>query len=381
MKLGPCLLVTLSFPLVFGCSSDQTGGLGGTDGAAAADATTAPVDGSAFPDATQPPGDSGVPFDASGPMDGDVPPPPPPDGGMQECRFPQECLRALGRPPACPDGRPGTWACEMNQCIVQCATGPTCANDCDCPFDLSCGQGECLPLNRPNLCCDNPACRPGTRCVEADGTGGICPEAPPPTDGGVPVGDGGVPTTVPVGAACMDPSQCNGGFCLDNTQGFVDGYCTDRCGPQGNNCPVGATCQEFGQRQSFCLDECTSTADCRTGYDCVRLGTAVNRVCFPLPPGSNNPNGDPVGSACASDNDCVQGLTCLQDQGWPGGYCTVPYCDPQTNPCPTASACYAFPGSFSVCLADCPSGGSQSSCRPNYYCFGPTGAPGGCLPN
>lgn len=190
-----------------------------------------------------------------------------------------------------------------------------------------------------------------------------------------------MPPTVPVGSACVAPNDCNGGVCLDQSQGFVDGYCTQQCGRGGNNCPVGATCQEFGPRQSFCLDECATATDCRMGYECVRLGTAQSRVCFPVPEGSTNPMGDPVGSACAADNDCEQGLTCLQDQGWPGGYCTRVYCDPMTNPCPSASSCYAFPASYSLCLADCPSGGSQSTCRTGYYCLGPSGGPGGCLGN
>lgn len=147
------------------------------------------------------------------------------------------------------------------------------------------------------------------------------------------------------------------------------------------NCPVGATCQDFGPGQSFCLDECASTAECRADYQCIQLGLSPSRVCYPVPPGSSNPNGDPVGSGCVSDNDCAQGLSCLADQGWPGGYCTLAYCDPQTNPCPGGSDCFNFPGSYSLCLNQCPSGGSTSTCRPGYYCFGPAQSPGNCLPN
>lgn len=389
MKFGTRLLLTLALPLSFACSTDQTSGLGTPDGAIG--------DAIAFPDATLPPTDA-QPTDGTSPVDAgpgpgdaevrpdaDVPPPPPPDAGMQQCRNINDCFRALGRPPACPDGAPSNWACEQNICVVECQPAPVeCLNDCDCPFELSCARGECRPLNRNNFCCANPTCRPGDRCIEPDGSENICGGA---TDGGMPPGpdagpgvDAGPSPVVPVGAACMDTAQCNGGFCLDGNQGFIDGYCTERCNQSGA-CPMGAACQEFGPREAFCLDECATSMDCRTGYECLRLGTATSRVCFPLPPGSGNPAGDPVGSACISDNDCVQGLTCLADQGWPNGYCTESYCDPLTNPCPAASACYAFPGSFSLCLADCPSGGSQSTCRTGYYCLGPTGRPGGCLPN
>jgi len=382
MKLGHRLPLALPLLLATACSADQTSGL--LDGSLT-------VDTGVFPDAQVDP-DTGVgPSDAGGPFDADVPPPPfdgggapdaepppPPfDGGTAQCRVPQDCFRALGRPPLCPDGNPGDWACNQGLCELDCQTPMACQTDCDCPFELACARGTCRPLNRNNQCCTNPRCPSGSQCVNPDGTSGVCPEPP---DGGVPGTDGGVPA-VPVGGACLDGMDCNGGICLDVNSGFVDGYCTQQCGPGGTNCPVGATCQEFGPRQSFCLDECAGSADCRMGYECIQLGISPTRVCFPLPEGSTNPMGDPVGSACAVDNDCAQGLTCLNDPGWPGGYCTVPYCDPMTNPCPTASSCFAFPGSFSVCLADCPSGGSPSTCRMGYYCFGPTGAQGGCIPN
>ena len=315
----------------------------------------------------------------------------PRDGGAPaQCRTDQDCFRQLGRP-ICPQGQPGDWLCARGACELLCDTPPECRNDCDCPPELACGNGECRPLNRNNRCCFSPTCLPGEECVLPNGGTSICEGPPPPPDAGVrdggpgPMSDGGLPPdagVTPVGDACMTNAMCPPiGFCIEAQNGFPDGYCSQDCGRGGQMCPSGAQCRNFGPGQQLCLDECMSPNECRMGYSCVQLGINPQRVCWPTIPGSTNPNGDPVGASCNNDQNCAQGLTCLQFQGWPGGYCTRQYCDPQNNPCPSGSACYAFPGLQSLCLAGCPSGGSQSTCRAGYYCLGPTGQPGGCIPN
>ena len=188
---------------------------------------------------------------------------------------------------------------------------------------------------------------------------------------------------MPVGAACMAQPDCAGGFCIDESQGFQDGYCTQQCGG-GVTCPGDGVCRRFDRNNVLCLDGCQGNADCRNGYSCIQLGIQPERVCWPTSGGSTNPMGDPVGSGCADDDDCFQGLTCLPDQGrggWSGGYCTVSNCDPLTNPCPGGSQCYAFPGLYSLCLAECPQAGTRSTCRNDYYCLGPTGQSGVCIGN
>jgi len=392
------LLAVLALILAACGRGDVTSlGLGGAadGGAGARDVGPGPGDGGPWPEDVGP-----GPRDAE-PSDRE-PPPPPIDAG--QCTQDIECRR-FGEPDICPDGRPGRWRCNAGVCETQCIT---CNTDCDCPWDLACANGLCAAINRPNSCCLSPFCPPGTSCVYPDGSGGVCPDEPPPPfdagvedggpvppdggpvppDGGPPppldagVPDAGPPVT-PVGAACMDNGQDCGpiGFCIPDQQGFPDGYCSQGCGAVGAMCPSGAECLSFGPGQQLCLDNCANNADCRAGYGCVQLGLANSRVCWPLDPGSSNPNGAAVGGACQVDNDCQSALTCLNMQGWPGGYCTRTYCDPQNNPCPSSSSCYAFPGLYSLCMADCPSGGSQSTCRNGYYCLGPTGAQGACFPN
>ncbi len=254
--------------------------------------------------------------------------------------------------------------------------GISCNTDCDCPFNgQGCIGGLCQPVGRPNACCLNPQCPPGAQCVFPNGQPSLCPG---PFDGGVM--DASIPN-VPVGAPCMGSMQCAGfpGFCIDPSQGFPGGYCSMDCSQF--MCPNHSSCFDVGMANRICLEDCMMPTDCRQGYDCVRLGLNPQPVCWPIPPASMNPNGAPVGSACMMDSDCVSGLQCLQlpGGGFPGGYCTKTYCDPATNPCPASSQCYAFPGLFSLCLADCPNGGSQSTCRAGYYCLGPTGQPGVCV--
>ncbi len=332
-----------------------------------------------------PPRDGGINVPPP-PRDGGVNMPPPPrDAGTAMCQTDSDCFRDLGRP-ICPQGVRGDWDCVFGRCELQCPQPPECINDCDCPFELACAAGQCMPLNRANQCCFSPFCPPGSTCVLPGGGTSICPDTPPPPpDGGVRDGgtqqppDAGV---TPVGAACANQQACAPfGFCIDEQSGFPDGYCSQDCGPQGFMCPPGAQCRGFGPQQDLCLDTCSSSAECRMGYGCIQLGIDPQRVCWPVSPGSTNPNGAPVGSGCNDDQACAAGLTCLNFQGWPGGYCTKQYCDAQNNPCPGGSECYAFPGMFSLCLSDCPNGGSQSTCRSGYYCFGGMGMPGACIPN
>lgn len=303
------------------------------------------------------------------------------DAGSASCNIEEDCWRQLGAPP-CNDGVMSRWRCVQGACLPECSAPVRCRNDCDCPDDLACSpRGVCAPLSsRRNECCLSSFCPPGASCVLPNGDPSTCPSAAP--DGGVFDGGPGFdagPAPEWVGRACGSQFECAPGFCIDEGSGFPGGYCSQECGPFGSLCPAGAYCQDFGDGQGLCLDVCGGNGDCRPGYRCTRLPFATERVCWPEGSGSTNPNGAPVGDPCGQVQDCNTGLTCF-DQ-WPGGYCTRFYCDPQSNPCPGGSQCYAFPGAISLCLEDCPSGGSTQGCRPGYYCLGPTGQPGVCISN
>ncbi len=214
-------------------------------------------------------------------------------------------------------------------------------------------------------------------CPNVNPDGGVFDAGPAPDGGRVDAG----PPPEWVGDACFAQNQCGAGagFCIDEDSGFPGGYCSAECGAGRPACPAGSICQDFGEPDGFCLDVCAGNADCRPSYECTRLPFSAERVCWPRIPGSSNPNGAPVGDPCFEVEQCGLGLTCF-DQ-WPDGYCTRFYCDPVTNPCPGGSQCYAFPGALSLCLEDCPSGGTTQGCRPGYYCLGPTNQPGVCIAN
>ena len=306
------------------------------------------------------------------------------------CRSAFDCFEGLGPPPPCPGGRPGRWVCPFGRCENSCDAASECTLDCDCPFERACILGRCVTAGRFNFCCSSPYCRPGEQCVRPGGfldicparDGGILPDGSLAPDGGEGP-DGGLPDVGGpggVGAPCAVSFDCASRTCLEATAGFPGGYCSQPCGNAQGSCPAGASCREVGSAESLCLDDCVTTAECRAGYRCVQLGATPGRVCWPIDPGSGNPFGAPIGSACQIDNDCAQASQCLQG-GWPGGYCTIPFCDAVSNPCPPGSSCFAFPGSSSLCLSNCPNGGSSSTCRVDYFCFGLSGQPGGCIPN
>lgn len=368
-------------------------------------------DGSLGPfDAVRPLADTGIDRD-SGPFVR-------PDIGPLECTIARDCYMN-GQPPCGPRG--GLWQCERSRCIPICTPGPdagpfdagrrdaeprdtglrdfgifdtglrdfglrdtgvpdtglrdtgapdtgvrACNTDCDCSFREACDNHRCVPSMR-NSCCANPMCPIGRACVHPDGTMSTCGPQ------------------VPVGQMCrpMTPECGPTGFCIPEVGGFPGGYCSASCGGFGGPCPMGSACRGPGGAARICLKTCNGANECRMGYGCLRLGIDPQRVCWPIPPRSMNPMGSPVGSSCRQTDQCGAGLQCLNSfmGSWTGGYCTIEYCDPATLPCPGASSCYAFPGLFSLCLANCPSGGSQSTCRPGYYCLGPTGQPGVCITN
>ena len=328
------------------------------------------------------------------------------------------------------------------RCVAECEPEPACRTDCDCEDWLGCEQGRCMAVNRRNLCCTSRFCPPGQRCVLPSGGVGTCPGGPPIPDGGPPPFPDAAPnpercandcecdssqncvrgrcryvntpnscclystcrpgrscvypdgsrgtcpqTTANIGAPCQGGTCGPGAFCIEDNQGFPGGYCSQACQGSGM-CPPGGVCRDVGGRQPICLDECATAMDCRSGYGCLRLGVGTERMCWPVSGGSSNPGGDPVGSECEDDDDCAVGLTCFEGGGGGGGgggfrdgYCSIVYCDPQTRPCPVGSQCYAFPGIFAMCLAECPNGGTRSTCRSGYYCLGPTGQPGVCISN
>lgn len=350
------LLLLLASTVACGRAGSSEGLRGRDSGASGSGDASQPVIDSGLPfvDGGTTPTDGGPGFDA-----GEL------DGGL-ECVAATDCFALHGRPPLCPDGRRGRWACENSACI----------NECGPPMpDGGPMRDGGPPMRDGGMRRDGGPGRPDTGIPDSG-----------QADSGLPLDpDAGPSSSTPVGAECENMSMACGpdGFCIAESDGFPGGYCSEDCGMMNAMCPGDAICRRLGPNNAACLDGCLTNMDCREGYACVQLGLGQDRVCWPVPVGSMNPMGAPVGDACTMDGDCDQGLTCLDPMGpgWNDGYCTQQFCDVTNNPCPSGSLCYNFPRLVSLCLVECPSGGSQSTCRPGYYCLGPTGSPGVCTTN
>jgi len=97
---------------------------------------------------------------------------------------------------------------------------------------------------------------------------------------------------------------------------------------------------------TFCVDECTSVADCRPEYGCKSFEDGL----FCAPAGDQA-----LGEGCYSTSDCGADLVCRLLPY--GGACTRPCADDAS--CPQGSAC-TDPGEGKVCLPTCQ---SDADCR------------------
>lgn len=68
-----------------------------------------------------------------------------------------------------------------------------------------------------------------------------------------------------VGDSCETSAECPSGAICDVTA--PGGYCTIN-GCDSESCPDGTICVEFSSEESFCLEYCESSAECRKGYAC-----------------------------------------------------------------------------------------------------------------
>jgi len=152
-----------------------------------------------------------------------------------------------------------------------------CQTDSDCAGDFVCvsvpgGQKACQ--NPPEVACGDWA--------DNDGDGLEDCEDPTSCQGTIWC----TPGPNPVGATCQNHYDCqatNGDpRCISSFwDGWPGGYCSEYCDLSLNDCPSGSSCSDWLFLQSgngLCLKDCTTTADCRSGYDCLDVG-AGHDVC------------------------------------------------------------------------------------------------------
>ncbi|MCA9541426.1 MAG: hypothetical protein KC620_21160, partial [Myxococcales bacterium] len=117
------------------------------------------------------------------------------------------------------------------------------------------------------------------------------------------------------------------------------------------------------------------TADFDAGADSALTpdAEAMPDAAPDLAPDGPPPRGEAgPGEACATDNDCAEGV-CLSEPGYPGGYCAITGCGPDA-PCPNGTTCVDR-DEGPICAAAC----TDQDCRAGYACVDANGAPV-CLP-
>jgi hypothetical protein len=276
-----------------------------------------------------------------------------------------------------------------------CPVGCTLDQDTDCMPADTCGNGKldageaCDGADCPTIadCRDDDACTadsvvgnaamcdatclndPIVLCIDGDG---CCRPNCMGTDSDCNPNVG--PSPGETGSACADDAECGAagaGFCVVE---FPSGYCTTLFCQDDMDCAGDGQCVPIDDRgTTACLDACAATADCRQGYECESFGPGLD---FCLPP-QDQPS---IGSACAQDADCGAGQDdfCIADPDFPGGYCTILFCQDDTD-CGGDSLCLTVDEQgTTACFDGCV---SDADCRQGYLCEN-LGQPGFdvCLP-
>lgn len=205
-----------------------------------------------------------------------------------------------------------------------------------------------------------------------------------------------------VGTPCFSNTDCaansNDPVCLQSWKGFPDGYCSEWCDVQTQDCPMGAVCGDIGlgSVHGVCLASCLMDTDCRVGYACVDKGLPTP-VCTLAPESAcdnySDDDSDSLvdcedpdcqqkaacasgskvsGSPCTASNECYSAQNdpvCLSElnYGYPGGYCSE-FCY-FNNDCGPGAVCenwVFFPSGAGSCMKTCQ---MNTDCRPGYFCL------------
>jgi hypothetical protein len=147
------------------------------------------------------------------------------------------------------------------------------------------------------------------------------------------------------GGGCTDTRECPAGTVCDGASGCVDDVCDEPGSPTA--CPAGHFCPETGGfvGDSFCVDDCWSAADCRTGYDCKVF--EEGRGCAEEGEGM-------TGELCEGFWDCAGERICVGTDA----YCAEIGCTSNSD-CPTDdpdagdARCINIAAGLNACLKDC----------------------------
>lgn len=215
------------------------------------------------------------------------------------------------------------------------------------------------------------------------------------------------------GDPCTEDGQCERwGRCItEEDDHWIGGSCTkERCDLEGNECAPGGVCARAtheGFDEPACFTACTvgghdasapeswvmagaAQAECRNGYGCHWTGSDTSGACLPIrySPDVSEPA---IGQGCSIDDDCWSpfGLgVCLQDEAFPGGYCSVRNCaapwltegDAPPSLCGESARCVPFDLTdpmLALCVREC---ADADDCDEGLGCQPVTAGVRGCWP-
>lgn len=194
-------------------------------------------------------------------------------------------------------------SCSSNRCVSTsvtvlnatcdsttgtCARKVECKVDCDCAQGLTCANGKCLSGIIPVYCCSKAGCPAGSKCTDANGNGGYCPNSTDCdkqggycTTQGTACRTGYKPSTISCGGAlsrsCCMPDQCANKVCPAPTCAEPSkGSCTQKtssCEPSSGNCT--STSKTYAP---VCSAASGATSCSYTTYTCTTTGTCAKRT-------------------------------------------------------------------------------------------------------
>jgi hypothetical protein len=210
------------------------------------------------------------------------------------------------------------------------------------------------------------------------------------------------PGMTPTGEPCAGDFECASNnddpYCISEMQGFPQGYCSEYCDLQNDDCAGDAVCLDVGGGTGLCLDGCAIDADCPTaGYSCLPFNGAL--VCLPTPAPETEcsnlfdddgdglfdcqdpdcqatplckPGMTATGLPCSVSNECSANMSdpfCIDEAtyGWPSGYCSE-YCNLMNDDCAGDAVCIdiGLPNGAGICFDGC---NAQANCStPGYAC-------------
>jgi cysteine-rich repeat protein len=246
-------------------------------------------------------------------------------------------------------------------CVTDDCLSTPCQSGFDC-VDHGGGDSVCFPS-----CAVDANCRSGYYCTDVFATPNpICSancnsDTECPDSGACNEWSGDCAAELGLaldGAACTADASCEGGECIQGSE-WPEGYCTSLCSLEDNLCPGDGVCLDHPDYTiaGRCLDGCTSSPECRTGYAC----SPSSNVCLPVEDGS----------PCTTNTDCASGV-CLDEVnfGLPGGLCVTDDC--LSTPCPSGSECLDYGASGAFCFPSC---AGNADCREGFSCHDLFGTP------